>query len=305
MSKVTECSICLERYNTSNKIPKIMHCGHTFCKECLIKSKNNSDNILSCPVCRKKELFNDIDDLSTNRVIYDLLYNPEQEEEIIIEEKNKFKIIIIGPASTGKTSLLKRHTKKKFNEEYNVTLGADIELIKVKVDNEYIGLVAWDTAGTEKFQSIQKMYYLKCFAAIIVFDVGSRETFESLLDWISFYKQNKTKELKEIMYLVGNKIDIGDKREVSKQEAEEFAIINNLKYYETSAKNGENVEILFSDIGEELVKTYKQGNIYALNINEDSPKILDKDTLVNKNISCWDKFINSFKKIIFFWKKDS
>ena len=54
-----------------------------------------------------------------------------------------------------------------------------------------------------------------------------------------------------------------------------------------------------------LVKTYKQGNIYALNINEDSPKILDKDTVGYRNISCLYKFINSFKKIIYFWKKDS
>ena len=133
MSKITECSICLERYNIQNKIPKILHCGHTFCRECWDKSKKNSDNILTCPICRKKELFDNIDDLSTNRVIYDLLYNPTQEENIIIEEKNKFKIIIIGSASTGKTSLLNRCTKKKFSDEYNVTLGQICNFIKLRL----------------------------------------------------------------------------------------------------------------------------------------------------------------------------
>ena len=76
MSKITECSVCLERYNIKNRMPKILHCGHTFCKECLYSTKQKSNNILECPICRKKELFEDIEDLSTNCVIYDLLYNP-------------------------------------------------------------------------------------------------------------------------------------------------------------------------------------------------------------------------------------
>ena len=301
MSKVTECSICLERYNTKNKTPKILHCGHTFCKECLYNSKKKSNNILSCPICRKKELFEDIEDLSTNRVIYDLLYNPNQEEDIIIDEQNKFKIIIIGSAFTGKTSLLNRCIKKKFSDEYNVTLGADIQFLKVKVGNEYIGLNIWDTAGTEKFQSIQKIYYLKCYAALVVFDVGSRDTFDSVLSWISFYKENKNRELKELIYLIGNKIDIGDKREVSKEEAEELAKLHNLKYYETSAKDGTNVDKIFNDIGQELVRIYKEGNIFVLNNCENEIKKLDPE-IHSSNETCWDKFINSLKSIVFFWR---
>ena len=170
MSKVTECSICFERYNAKNKIPKVLHCGHTFCLECLNKMKIKSKNILECPICRKKESFENTDDLSTNRVIYDLLYNPTQEEDLIIEEKNKFKIIIIGSAFTGKTSLLHRCIKKKFNEEYNVTLGADLQTYKVKINDENICLNIWDTAGTEKFQSMQKMYCLKSYAALIFYN---------------------------------------------------------------------------------------------------------------------------------------
>lgn len=302
MSKVTECSICFERYNAKNKIPKVLHCGHTFCLECLNKMKIKSKNILECPICRKKESFENTDDLSTNRVIYDLLYNPTQEEDLIIEEKNKFKIIIIGSAFTGKTSLLHRCIKKKFNEEYNVTLGADLQTYKVKINDENICLNIWDTAGTEKFQSMQKMYCLKSYAALIVFDVGNKETFNSVLSWISFYKENKSKELKEIIYLVGNKIDIENKREVSKEEAQEFAEYNNLKYYETSAKNGENVEKLFNDVAEDIVKEYKYGNIYVINKREDSPKLLDINAHLNNNISCWDKFVNNLKNIIFFWR---
>lgn len=191
--------------------------------------------------------------------------------------------------------------KKKFSEEYNVTLGADIEMIKMKIGDEYIGLNIWDTAGTEKFQCMQKMYFLKSFAAFVFFDVGFRDTFESIPSWISFYKENKSKELKDIIYLIGNKIDLLDNREVSKQEAEEFAKLHNIKYYEVSAKSGENIEKIFNDIGEELVKTYKNGNIYAFNLDENSPKFLEKNDLLD-NKSCWDKLMESIKNIFSFWK---
>jgi len=191
--------------------------------------------------------------------------------------------------------------QKKFDEEYKVTLGADLQYYKLKIDNDYIGLNIWDTAGTEKFQSIQKMYYKKSYAALIVFDVGERATFNSVNNWISFYRENKSKELKELIYLIGNKIDIGKERQVSTEEAEEFAKLNNLKYYETSAKNGTNVEKIFKDVGEEIFNTYKEGNIFSLSKNENDTKILDIN-VHKSNESCFQQFINSILNKIKFWK---
>lgn len=149
MSKVIEWSVYLERYNIKNKMPKILHYGHTFCKEWLYNTKKKSNNILESPICRKKELFEDIGDLSTNSVIYDLLYNLNQEEDIIINKKNKFKKILIGSASTGKTCLLKWYIKKKFSDEYNVANGIHVQSYKVKARDEYISLNFLDTAWIE------------------------------------------------------------------------------------------------------------------------------------------------------------
>ena len=103
-----------------------------------------------------------------------------------------------------------------------------------------------------------------------------------------------TKDLNEIIYLVGNKIDIEEEKErkVKKEAAEEFAKTNNLKYYEASAKNGTNVEKIFYDLAFELVNTYKQGNIYALNNSENSAKILEANVKIKKE-TCLDKFINN------------
>ena len=103
-----------------------------------------------------------------------------------------------------------------------------------------------------------------------------------------------TKDLKEIIYLVGNKIDIEEEKErkVKKEAAEEFAKTNNLKYYEASAKNGTNVEKIFYDLAFELVNTYKQGNIYALNNSENSAKTSEENVKIKKE-TCLDKFINN------------
>ena len=145
------------------------------------------------------------------------------------------------------------------------------------------------------------MYYKKSYAALIVFDVGQRETFNSVNNWISFYRENKSKELKELIYLIGNKIDIGKEWQVSTEEAEEFAKLNNLKYYETSAKNGTNVEKIFKDVGEEIFNTYKEGNIFSLSKNENDTKILDIN-VHKSNESCFKQFINSILNKIKFWK---
>ena len=95
MSELAECPICFERFNRTEKMPKILSCGHTFCKSCLIKQKQKF-NQLSCPVCRESQKINDPEQLITNRTIYDLLYNPT---EILDDTQNtssfEYKVIMI------------------------------------------------------------------------------------------------------------------------------------------------------------------------------------------------------------------
>ena len=139
MSIVTICPICQERYNNTRKIPKMLSCGHTICQECLISQKNIlHDN--RCPLCRQNQSLDNIDNLPTNRLVYDLLYNPQQEEQIFVKEKNKFKIILLGSAGTGKTSLLNRFVNNRFNPLYEVTIGFDFKVSTMKVGEEYIDL---------------------------------------------------------------------------------------------------------------------------------------------------------------------
>ena len=291
MSKVTECPICLERYNNKLKIPKILSCGHTFCKQCLISLKNKSDDY-KCSICRKNQPLDNIDNLSTNLVIYDLLYNPEQDEDIFIEEKNNFKIILLGSTFTGKTSLINRFVNKKFVPDYEATIGVDIKTAKINVGEKYIGLNIWDTAGSEKFQTLTMNYLRNCYGAFIVFDIGRKDTFEDVEKWKELFLQFKDNEINQVIYLIGNKNDNENERKVEKEEAEKFAIINKMKYFETSAKEGTNVEKIFEEIGKEIFRLNKDGNIYIRNKEKNGIISLNN----NDNCEdCWSMFINSIK----------
>ena len=258
MSELTECPICLERFNRTEKMPKILSCGHTFCKSCLIKQKNKSGQ-LSCSICRETQKIDDPEQMITNRTIYDLLYNPTNEigDDNHNTSSLEYKVIMIGPSSSGKTSLVRRYMTKEFSEEYNVTVGLDYQVKTIQIEEKIINLSIWDTAGTEIFQSLSRSYYRKCHAAIVVFDINDEKSFESLGTWINYYRENKEPLMKDMLYLVGNKIDIG-MSVISDKKAEKYLEKNNLiKYFKTSAKNGDNVDKLFEEIAKDLIKNYK------------------------------------------------
>ena len=267
MSELTDCPICLERYNKTEKVPKILNCGHTFCKECLIKQKNKYGK-LECSICREN-IKNDPEQLITNRTIFDLLYTPKIEENNIYErsnsnsitdEKLSFKIIMIGPANSGKTSIVRRYVDKKFNDDYKVTVGFDYMNKDITIGKKKINIQLWDTAGTEMFQSLSSSYYRNSCGALVVFDVLDRKSFESLNTWINYYREHRDHNYEELIYLIGNKIDSKD-RVISKKEAMDFMEENNLKdNYESSAKKGDNIDNIFNNIAKDLIKIYGNNN---------------------------------------------
>ena len=267
MSELTDCPICLERYNKTEKVPKILNCGHTFCKECLIKLKNKYGK-LECSICREN-IKNDPEQLITNRTIFDLLYTPKIEENNIYErsisnsitdEKLSFKIIMIGPANSGKTSIVRRYVDKKFNDDYKVTVGFDYMNKEITIGKKKVNIQLWDTAGTEMFQSLSSSYYRNSYGALVVFDVLDRKSFESLNTWINYYREHRDQKYEELIYLIGNKIDSKD-RVISKKEAMDFMEENNLKeYYESSAKKGDNIDNIFNNIAKDLIKIYGNNN---------------------------------------------
>ena len=169
-----------------------------------------------------------------------------------------FKLILIGNSGVGKSSILQRYMNKTFEESYKCTIGVDFLMKSVEVKGKKVKLQLWDTAGQEKYKSMVSSYYRGANVALVVFDITSRSSFESLPLWIENYYKNGP-EQKNII-LIGNKKDMADQRQVTQEEAEEFSETNNMIYFETSAKEGDNVDYVFNFAAEKLLEFYGSQN---------------------------------------------
>ena len=165
-----------------------------------------------------------------------------------------FKIILIGSSGVGKSSLIQRYTQKTFEDVYDCTIGVDFFTKTIDVNGKTVKLQIWDTAGTEKYRSITSSYYRGSHCALIVFDLTSKDSFESLPTWIENYYKNCNQEFDKNVILVGNKIDLSEKRDVTQEKINDFIKLNNLVYFETSAKTGENVDESFQYIAQKLME---------------------------------------------------
>ena len=177
------------------------------------------------------------------------------------EQQNKyefiFKIILIGSSSVGKSSILQRYIQKVFNESYSCTIGVDFFMKSIDIGEKSIKLQLWDTAGTEKFRSITTGYYRGANAAFVVFDLTCKATFECLNEWIENYYKYSNPDSEKNVVLIGNKCDLVNKREVTTEEIEKFAKDNHIMYFETSAKEGKNIDESFYYVAEQLVKQFE------------------------------------------------
>ena len=185
-----------------------------------------------------------------------------------------FKLILIGSSGVGKTSILQRYIQKIFNDDYTCTIGVDFFMKSMKIDDKLIKLQLWDTAGTEKFKSITTGYYRGANAAFIVFDLTSRKSFESVSEWIENYYKYSNPDYERHVILIGNKSDLKNERIITEDEIDDFVKLNKIKYFETSAKNGENIDDTFLFIAEQLMKDADEKGILY---NEKSGNINDQN----------------------------
>ena len=158
------------------------------------------------------------------------------------EEEIKFKILVLGDSSVGKTTLLLKYVDGYFPTLYVATIGVEFKTKKINVNGIDITLQIWDTAGQERFRSVTKSFLKGADGIIYVYDVTNKESFDNLKTWINTAEESIT-DFKKI--IIGNKIDIEDKKKVSTEMLEKFCEKQDLKGLETSAKNGTNVNEMF------------------------------------------------------------
>ena len=161
------------------------------------------------------------------------------------EPKIIVKLLLLGDSSVGKTSIIIKYISNKFMDTNIATLGVDYMDKTVDYNNLKVFLQIWDTSGEEKFRSITRNFYRNADGLLVVFDLTCKESFNHVKNWINEAKEHKN-DIKTI--LVGNKLDLEDEREVDKETVLKFAEKNNLKYLETSAKNGKNINNSFKEM---------------------------------------------------------
>ena len=159
----------------------------------------------------------------------------------INKKEIKYKILVLGDQAVGKTCFLLKYTNDSFNEMNLSTVGVEVYPKEVTLENgKKVLAQIWDTAGQERFRSICKNYYKGAQGIILMFEVINKESFKNVKSWLDLLKNEVSEKVSII--LVGNKIDLENKREVSKEEGEEMAKKYGLSYFETSAKTGENIQ---------------------------------------------------------------
>ena len=173
-----------------------------------------------------------------------------------------FKITLLGDGAVGKTSLRKRYMGQGFTTQHLMTIGADFAILEKEIEGHKLTWQIWDLAGQESFKKVRSMYYKGCFGALLVFDMTRRSSFENLDIWLKeLYRHSGRGKVPVIV--LANKADLADQREVTPEEAMEYvaklqkSVVKEgieVKYLETSALTGLNVEEAFNMLGESIMK---------------------------------------------------
>lgn len=162
---------------------------------------------------------------------------------------------------------MNQYVNKRFSQQYKATIGEDFLIKEVRIDDSLVRLKIWDTAGQERFQSLGTAFYREVNCCILVYDITTRKTFESLSSWrADFYYKSDIQDRENFPFvLIGNKADKEAERKVSTARAQSWCMGNgDIPFYETSAKESINIEEAFNTL---IRKELDQFTDYRLNIN--------------------------------------
>jgi len=163
-----------------------------------------------------------------------------------------FKIIVVGPASAGKTCFVNRFVEGKFPQSAEPTVALDLKVKTIQFDGQNIRLNIWDTAGQERYRSVVDLYYRGMHGCLGLFDITSYTSFEDLKREIENIREFYEIDGERII-IVGNKSDLDAKRQVSLNEIIDFTSQIKSTYIEASAKTGRNVEKAFLQLVQNVI----------------------------------------------------
>ena len=168
-----------------------------------------------------------------------------------------FKVVLVGETGVGKTSIISQFVEQTFQLDMQTTTGGSFSSKTLACDGgKLLKFEIWDTAGQEKYRSLTTMFYKDANAAVMVYDVTRKESFEELKNYWSGQIRDSSPE-NIILAIAGNKSDLIEHEVVDEGEARDFAKELGAIFVSTSAKNSEGINNLFEEIAKKYTGSSK------------------------------------------------
>jgi len=183
----------------------------------------------------------------------------------------QFKFLVLGEQRIGKTCLIERYVNRNFNfnDNYIATIGMDIRIKKLEINQTDFNISITDTAGQERFRSLTKMFYKGADGILVGFDLTDPKTLEQVNYWIGQIEANKAKDYPISLVLFGNKCDDKENIKVKEEDIKKMREKYKLEYFETSAKDGTNVQAIFEHLTKITLK--QRGLLKQFGLPDNTP----------------------------------
>ena len=205
----------------------------------------------------------------------------------MLETSDSFKIVLLGESGVGKTSIITQFIDENFTDDQQSTTGATFSSKELQCSNgKVLKFDIWDTAGQEKYRALTKMFYKDASAAILVYDITRKESFNEIQNyWAGEIKEHSPKKI--VIALAANKSDLYEEEQVGEEEGRNFANTIGAIFASTSAKNQQGIEDLFNSIGNKLCDpSWEQGQEEKKEIKRGTVKV-NKEVTQKKDKKGW------------------
>ena len=194
-------------------------------------------------------------------------------------------VTFVGDADVGKTQIINKFLINNLATEYQPTVSATFYSKKILWSNKKIDLRLWDTPGQEKYRKIIKNFCKGSQLIVLVYAVNDKKSFENISSWVKDIR-NINEDAK--LLLVGNKCDLEKERQVTEENAKQYATENNMEFMEVSAKDGTNIENMFNSSLQKLLEDENKDEINSSenkNVSDNYKKNVSLNINDNKNIN--------------------
>lgn len=190
-----------------------------------------------------------------------------------------FKVIVIGEAGTGKTSIIKRYCENVYSDNYKSTIGVDFGVKKIYYYGQKFLMQLWDIGGQERFACMTRIFYKNAIAVLVVFDLANPQTFDKCKLWVDDVYKNLNEPY--LLYLLANKSDINDDI-ITKEQIINFCQIYNFQNWAiVSAKTNKGIDCIFESL---MSDVYNKCNTESISIPSNVVNFMNENK--NNNDNC-------------------